>query len=256
MGEMRVAFRDITRPLSRGFPSWPGDPPFVAEEVSSIGRGDPWTVTRIAASVHAGSHLDAPSHVLWGGADVASIPLDVLIGPALVLDVTGPPKLAGESPGLREAASPAPGAPRILEAGELLRRLEGALPGAPPRADRFLIRTESAETLPALPVEYTGLSVAAAELLVRAGARLVGIDTPSVDAPGAGDLPVHHVFARAGVPTLEWLDLRGVPEGLHTLIALPLRLEGMEGSPVRAVLAPAPWPGREPGGREVPIPTD
>jgi arylformamidase len=59
---------------------------------------------------------------------------------------------------------------------------------------------------------------------------------PSVDALDSKDLPVHHALGRHGIAILESLGLAGVPEGVYELVALPLRLAGADGSPVRAVL--------------------
>jgi arylformamidase len=65
---------------------------------------------------------------------------------------------------------------------------------------------------------------------------LVGIDTPSVDLFASKDLPAHGRFLAHGMAILEGLVLRDIPDGDYELIALPLRLEGFDASPVRAVL--------------------
>ena len=222
--------RDITRRLARGFPSWPGDPPFDLDRTSALDRGDGWEVTRLSMSLHAGTHLDAPSHVLAGGGGVEGIALETLIGPAEVIDI--------RHAGVIE--------PEHLPHA-LMRRLAGGRAGAEaPR--RILFRTESAETLPDLPGAFSSLGERTAALLAGAGARLVGIDTPSVDAPSSAGLPVHRLLAAEGLAILEGLDLRDVPAGRWWLIALPLRLEGVEASPARAVLldaAPAQGAGIE-----------
>ena len=87
---------------------------------------------------------------------------------------------------------------------------------------------------------FTALGPAAAEVLVRAGVRLVGIDTPSMDHATSKDLPAHHVLLRGGVALLENLDLSRVTPGDYELIALPLRIVGGDSSPVRAVLRDLP----------------
>ena len=73
--------------------------------------------------------------------------------------------------------------------------------------------------------------------LASCGVRLVGLDVPSVDRLQSKDLPIHHALAAAGIHILESLDLRQITPGRYQLIALPLRLDGADGSPVRAVLA-------------------
>ena len=64
----------------------------------------------------------------------------------------------------------------------------------------------------------------------------MGMDTPSVDPFDSKTLDAHHALFRGGVAILEGLVLDGVPEGIYELIALPLRLAGLDASPVRAVL--------------------
>jgi arylformamidase len=213
--------RDISRPLANGFPAWPGDPPFAAAPAASISRGDACEVTRLTMSAHAGTHLDAPSHVIPGGPSLDSISLDLLVGPALVVHAPGRAILG--PPDLRDAIVAAGGDPEK----------QGA-------TRRLLIRTESAETLPLMPASFASLSTEAAAWIAARGVRLIGIDTPSIDSPGAPSLKAHGILAAGGVAILEWLDLRGVPPGIHQLIALPLRIEGAEASPVRAVLLDAP----------------
>ncbi len=66
--------------------------------------------------------------------------------------------------------------------------------------------------------------------------RLLGIDTPSVDPGSAKELLAHHRFLAHDMAILEGIVLTGVPDGVYELIALPLRLVGFDGSPVRAVL--------------------
>ena len=70
------------------------------------------------------------------------------------------------------------------------------------------------------------------------GARLVGIDTPSIDAFDSKDLPTHHAALKHNMAILEGLILDPVPEGMYELIALPLKLVGFDASPVRAILRP------------------
>ena len=216
--------RDITRTLVNNFPAWPGDPPFTLERAASLASGGSCDVTRITMSAHAGTHLDAPSHVVPGAGDLSTIPLTVLVGPALVIHTE------------ESGAIPA----EALKAA-MARCVPGDRSGT---VRRLLIRTGSARTgsahssgaRPGLPAVFATLAVESAAYVVDAGIRLVGIDTPSVDEPGASDLPIHRIFARAGVAILEWLDLDQVPEGFHRLVALPLKLDSCEASPVRAIL--------------------
>jgi len=90
-------------------------------------------------------------------------------------------------------------------------------------AERVLLRTG-------------GLAPTVSQLAALPGLRLLGTDAASVDREDAADLAVHHALRHRGVVILEGLDLEGVPDGPYELIALPLRLAGMDGAPVRALL--------------------
>jgi arylformamidase len=98
------------------------------------------------------------------------------------------------------------------------------------------LKTESVRDRRRFPERFTTLSPALAALLVRRRALLVGLDTPSVDPLDSKTLEAHHHLLRGGVAILEGLVLDGVPEGDYELVALPLKIEGLDASPVRAVL--------------------
>jgi arylformamidase len=80
------------------------------------------------------------------------------------------------------------------------------------------------------------LSPFAAMLLAQKGTVLVGTDAASIDPDDSEDLPAHRALLGNGVALLEDLDLTAVPEGAYQLVALPLRLEDLDASPVRAIL--------------------
>ncbi len=164
----------------------------------------------MAGSPHAGTHADAPLHVLYGCAGIGELPLEPFLGPARVVAVR-------------------PGAGGLIPA-EALRGLDLADP------PRILLKTSTHPDSRRLPEAFAAPSPEAALVLAQGGAVLVGIDTPSVDPASARDLPVHRLLARAGVRWLENLDLSRAEAGLYELIALPLRIPGADASPVRAVL--------------------
>jgi len=172
--------------------------------------------------VHAGSHVDAPAHFLAEGAELSEIPLEILVGPCLVLDVstaTGP--ASGDKPRLITPAD--------LEAAAL-----------EPGVNRMLLRTRGEgfwDEDAGFDGDFPALSREAARHLIRAGVRLVGIDAPSLET-FRGDGTVHRELLGAGVVLLETLRLSHVPPGPYELICLPLALQGTEAAPVRAVLRP------------------
>jgi arylformamidase len=84
---------DISRPIGPNTPVWPGDPPVLVERVARIEAGDPADVSRLQLGTHTGTHVDPPAHFLPGGVTVDELPLDVLVGPAVVADLTGVPAI-------------------------------------------------------------------------------------------------------------------------------------------------------------------
>ena len=156
-------------------------------------------------SAHLGTHADAPSHVVPGGAAAGALPLEAFLGMARVVDL----------PGLGEVGADA-----------LPKRCLGV--------PRVLFRTGGTAFLAPL----------AAVRLAERGALLVGTDGASVDPDDAEDLPVHRALLSRGVLLLEGLDLTGVPQGDYRLIALPLSLTDLDAAPVRAVLIREAGPPR------------
>jgi arylformamidase len=201
---------DISPEISVSTPVWPGDQPLVVRWTQRLAEGNSANLSAITLTPHLGAHVDSPLHLFDGESDVGDLDLEPFIGPATLLDLSGTEAVTGID--LAEID--------LAEAGRLLLRTR------PPRTD------DSAEAEPA------HIAVDAAELIAAAGIPLVGIDTPSVDSAAASDLPVHRLLTRAGVAILEGLDLSAAAAGRYELIALPLRLLGVEASPVRALLRP------------------
>jgi len=206
---------DISRPVGADTPVWPGDPPVTLEPVARLEAGDPAAVSRLTLGTHTGTHVDPPAHFLPGGATVDQLDLDVLVGPALVVDLT---------------ATVGPVDPEALAA-------------LATGHSRLLLRTGAADGV------VTG---GAARRLVEAGVRLVGVDTLSIEpatrSPGVPGWPpeehyeVHRLLLSAGVVIVEGLDLSAAPAGEYQLVCLPLRVAGGDGAPARAVLIPGGRP--------------
>jgi arylformamidase len=194
---------DISLPVRPGMVLYPGDPTVTLERVASLANGDVANISRLAFGVHTGTHVDAPVHFIDGAPGAEALPLDVLVGPASVLDLTAAEHLdASAFDGIDLA-------PRIL-----LKTSNSDLWSRDSFADDSLALTEDA-----------------ARLLVDAGVRLVGIDYLSI-----GDEAAHNVLLAAGVVPVEGLDLRGVEPGEYELICAPLKLVGSDGAPARVLL--------------------
>lgn len=207
-------FYDISLPISHVMPVWPGDPSICIEQVSSsLPGGGKLNVSRLEMGTHTLTHVDAPRHIKEHGLTVDRIPLDLLIGSALVVE----PRYEGN---LITAT----------DLGELGIR----------GAERLLIKTRNSELWMGGPYEfetdYISLSKDAGSWLVSRGIKLVGIDYLSVDVFDSHELEVHHTLLENGVVILEGLNLSQVPEGRYELICLPLRIRQGDGAPARAVL--------------------
>lgn len=197
---------DITPVVSSRLAVWPGDTPARREVLLDQARGDSVTLSTLHATVHLGAHADAPNHYGVGGASIEDADLQRYLGPCQVIRI--PTARGGRVASLPVAVTE----PRVLIATDSY-----------PDPERF------AE-------DFAALDSGLIDALHAAGVQLVGIDTPSVDLFASKDLPTHAACFRHDVRILEGLMLEGVPEGVYELIALPLRLEGFDASPVRAVL--------------------
>jgi arylformamidase len=172
--------------------------------------GDSVNLTTLNMSAHSGTHLDAPLHFTDNGQAITDLDLGLFWGLAQVVTV---PKQEG------------PLYP------EDFRNYDLSL------AQRLLVRSpssfQSAADFPSKFV-YPGLTLV--NYLAELGIVLYGSDAPSMDAENSKSLEGHQALHRNGIAILEWLDLRVASDGLYELVAMPLKIEDGDGSPVRAVL--------------------
>lgn len=209
---------DLSHPVVSGMQVFPGDPAVSIRNAATVAE-DGFQVADLHLGSHTGTHLDAPLHTVPGGAAVDELPLEQLLGTARIVAVPG----AAESGKVRW---------QDVAAG-----LEGVLPGT-----IVLFATGWSDYFNAPRyLRHPSFDARIAERLVAAGVRLVGMDTLNPDPtppPGSGGvprLPFHDVFLGAGGGIIENLtNLAAVtwPDPLFS--ALPLRLAGVDGSPVRA----------------------
>jgi len=205
---------DISLPVGPDMLVWPGDPPVAVDPASRIAAGDPANVSDLRLGSHTGTHVDPPAHFLDGHPTADDLPLDVLLGEAVVADLTG---------------RPGPLGPDDLEALDL-----------PAGTVRLLLKTDNSTLWSAEPVRfpdrYVAVSPAGADWLVDRGVRLVGVDFLSIEEQDAPGHPTHVALLSAGVIILEGLDLSAVAPGRYTLACLPLKVAAGDGAPARAVL--------------------
>jgi arylformamidase len=202
---------DISLTLRQRMLVFPGEPTPLLEPTKDMGRGDAYNISRLTIATHTGTHIDAPLHFLPGAASVDQLPLEALVGSALVVEMAVEQEITAAE----------------LEAVAI-----------PPGTERLLFKTRNSRLLDddEFHRDFVYLTLDAARWLVERGVRLVAIDYLSVEQMDAQPNIVHQTLLRAGVVIVEGVDLRQVAPGPYLLACLPLKLEGADGSPVRAVL--------------------
>jgi arylformamidase len=201
---------DISPLVSEGIAVWPGDVPYRHSISQDMHRGDNLTLGSMQTTFHVGAHADAPSHYGTDLPDIAERDLGYYYGACQVIHV----------PASRN---------RRLLPQDVDERIT---------APRVLFRTDSFPEPGTFSTDFASLSPQLVDFLHQQGVRLVGIDTPSVDPFDDAALSSHQALARHDMANLEGLVLSHVNAGRYTLVALPLRLQGADASPVRAALLP------------------
>ncbi|WP_459502912.1 arylformamidase [Bacillus sp. C1] len=201
---------DISQPLNNEIATWPGDTPFSYEVSWSKEQSGSVNVGKLTMSIHTGTHIDAPFHFDNNGKKVSELDVNVYVGKARIIDVSGI-----ETIGAKE-----------LE----VFSLDGV--------KRLLLRTSSHGNAQEFPKTIPYLRADIAPFLSEKGIRLIGVDVPSVDPLDDKELAAHHQLFQHGIHILENVVLDHVQDGDYELIALPLALADADGSPVRAVIRP------------------
>ena len=211
-----MPIHDISVAIAPGeTPTYPGDPGIEVEPWAAIARGDAANVSMLHFGAHTGTHLDAPAHFIEGAPRLPTLPLEVLIGPARVVEMRADVRAIEES---HVAAAALDGATRVL----------------------FKTRNSAFWENPRgrFREDFTYITAGGARALVERGVRLVGFDYLSVEQFGSTDFPAHLALLSKGVIIVEGLDLRAVSAGVYELICLPLKIAAGsgDGAPARAVL--------------------
>jgi arylformamidase len=202
---------DISVPIRSGGLVYPGNPEIEITLQQAVAKGAGANVSSIRFGSHTGTHADAARHFFDDGQSVDLIPLERLIGPALLLGF--------------------PDDVRAITAEDLRKHdLKGQT--------RILLRTRNSAVLSRkeFAKDYTYLAPDGAQYLVDNGVELVGIDYLSIEQFHSGHHKTHRILLARSVVILEGLDLSAPAPGQYDLICLPLRIEGCDGAPARAVL--------------------
>jgi arylformamidase len=202
---------DISLPLQTGGLVYPGNPEISITPQQEIAKGAGANVSMLSFGSHTGTHVDAPKHFFDDGAGVDTLPLDVLMGPAMLICLDDDVMSVD---------------------AEQLRRHEIK------DHTRVLIKTRNSAFIREREFhrDYTYLAPDGAEYLVSLGVRLVGVDYLSIEQFRSGHHKTHRTLLEKGVVIVEGLDLSAPPMGPYDLRVLPLRLAGLDGAPARAAL--------------------
>lgn len=202
---------DISQPLSSAIAHWPGVTPFSYKLTATIEDTGSVNIGKIETNVHIGTHIDAPFHFTKAGKTVEQLPIDTYIGKAIVLDVSNTNEINAN----------------ILNNHQWM-----------PEIKRVLLHTSLINEPEYFPVSIPYLNPDIAPFLQARGVTLLGVNMPSVDDLNSKTLPTHHALHKHGISILENLLLDDITPGIYELIALPLKIKGADGSPVRAVIRP------------------
>lgn len=208
---------DISRALSNEFAEWPGDEPFRYRITSEISKGASVNLGAIGMSVHNGTHADAERHFDTNGDSIENASLDVYLGRATVVDLSESFCQSTEK--------------HLITREDLRPHAEEIA-----ATSRLLVKTGRWSDSTVFPNRIPVIAADVPAWLQKNGVKLLGVDLPSMDELDSKSLQNHHALAHAGIAIIESLDLSGVAPGSYNLAALPLKIVGGDGAPVRAVL--------------------
>jgi arylformamidase len=203
---------DISQTLNPSIAVWPGDCKFELSETLKIKSGASVNLSKMTMSIHTGTHVDAPYHFLEHGLTIEGIDLSPFWGPAQVVTI-------------RSGIGPI----EVKDFSHVDLRI----------APRILVRTNLGEQSdPLFPDSISYPSLELVDYFARHDIILYGVDAPSVDKLDSKTLDVHKTLNFNKINILEGITLQNVPDGIYELVAIPLKIEGADGSPVRAILRP------------------
>jgi arylformamidase len=208
---------DISRTLSNDLAEWPGDEPCRFRLTREKTKGASVNLGAISMSVHNGTHADARFHFDTDGESIEKVSLQTYLGRATVVD-------------LWQA---------FLDSKEKhLITIEDLRPSAEAIAatSRILVKTGRWTDSTVFPKQIPVIAADVPAWLQKNGVKLLGLDLPSVDEIDSKSLQNHHALAQAGIAIIESLDLSNVAPGIYQLAALPLKIAGGDGAPMRAIL--------------------
>lgn len=204
---------DASPAITERIAVWPGDSPLTREVLCDMKKGDNITLSTLRSTVHLGSHADGPNHYSRDAQGVGEMPLRHYIGPCHVIAVNARP-------------------------GERITPADLLTPLASITHPRVLLKSGTYADPNTFTTDFAALSPELVDALAQRGVITIAVDTPSVDLFSDKQLLAHNAIARHGIAILEGLSLRDVAPGEYELLAPPLKLMGVDASPVRVALRP------------------
>jgi kynurenine formamidase len=227
---------DLSHDFSSQTIYWPTAKPFELEVVSAqrTPAGYYYAANNFSAAEHGGTHLDAPIHFAEGKWTTDQIPIERLVGEAVVLDVKSG---ADSSADYRVDHAAIDGWERkhgAIEPGSIVLFRTGWARRWPDRAAYLGTSRRGREA--ASELHFPGIDSAAAQWLVDRKIKAVGIDTPSIDYGQSTSFPTHQVLFGSNIPAFENVaNLHRLPPRGSFVIALPMKIKGGSGGPLRIV---------------------
>jgi arylformamidase len=208
---------DISRTLSDDLAEWPGDEPFHFRLTRKLAEGQSVNLGAISMSLHNGTHADARFHFETNGKSIEKAPLEIYLGRAAVVDLTQAFSQSKEK--------------HLITVEDLQPHSEDIA-----ESSRLLVKTGRWDDSTVFPNQIPVIAANVPSWLQKNGVKLLGLDLPSVDEIDSKSLQNHHALADAGIAIVESLNLSGVAPGIYNFAALPLKIAGGDGAPMRAVL--------------------
>lgn len=198
---------DITQTLTNDIAHWPEDTPFSFEVPVTKKDTGSVNIGKVTTSTHIGTHIDAPFHFDDNGETVEALDINRYIGEATIIEVYDQEKIT-----------------------------EALLSEYDIRGTILLVKTQRSYETGIFPEKVPALTEEAVRYIAGAGIKLFGIDVPSVDDIDSKDLKIHHTLYENDIMIIENVVLEEAPGGYYDFIALPLKIEGADGSLVRAAV--------------------
>lgn len=195
---------DVSMMLDENLIIYPGDEGFVQNWYHRFESGIDYSLSSVSMSVHNGTHMDAPYHFCKQGLKIDEIPLELLVGKVLMLDL---------------------GDKDVIEAEDIPVHIE---------TERIFLKTNK-KLKPDHP-DNPHLSLQATVALIEKGIKLIGINQMSIDKIDSEKYPVHKLLTRNNIAIIENLELSSIEEGYYRLICAPLKIAGSEAAPCRVYL--------------------